>query len=127
MFFRRIGGLPVDGLWTIEFGSNTGIFGSGVVVIRSGRIEGGDASYYYFGPVEELTSGSEFPRAFRARLFVKPFLAGATSVFGTVGQEYILLVDGSMRDENNAVAVGRPEGAPEMNVGIRLQRRPEVA
>ena len=43
----------MQGLWTIEFGSNAGVYNSGVIVMRDGKIKGGDASYYYDGSYEE--------------------------------------------------------------------------
>jgi hypothetical protein len=116
----------VDGLWTIEFGSSTGTFGSGVVVVRSGKIAGGDASYYYVGSYEDPGPTHSFPRAFRARLHVTPFIPGAASVFGTVGQDYFLILEGTLKDANNATAVGKPENVPGMNVGMRLRRRSEA-
>jgi T3SS negative regulator,GrlR len=39
----------LDGLWTAEFGSSTGMFGSGVAVFADGKILGGDNLYYYTG------------------------------------------------------------------------------
>jgi hypothetical protein len=39
----------MDGLWTAEFGSSTGGFSGGVVVLRDGKLMGGDAGYYYLG------------------------------------------------------------------------------
>jgi hypothetical protein len=115
--------VPMEGLWTIEFGSNAGVFGSGVIVFRDGRVEGGDASYYYFGSYETPNPESPFPVAFRAKIEVRPFLPDAESVFKTVNTEFTLNLEGTLKDENNAVAVGRPEGIPGMDVGIRLKRR----
>jgi len=39
----------IEALWSVEFASNLGIFGSGVVVFETERIFGGDAKYYYLG------------------------------------------------------------------------------
>ena len=39
----------IDGLWTAEFGSSTGEFGGGVVVLQNGQILGGDGGYFYVG------------------------------------------------------------------------------
>ncbi|MGD8893736.1 MAG: hypothetical protein PVJ20_11040 [Desulfobacterales bacterium] len=38
-----------NGLWTIEFWSTLGRFGSGVLVLNNGRLLGGDAGHYYSG------------------------------------------------------------------------------
>lgn len=113
----------MDGLWTIEFGSNAGVFGSGVIVMREGKIEGGDASYYYVGSYEKPGAEKPYPSVFRAKIEVKPFLPGAQSVFRTVDRDFILNLEGTLKDENTAVAVGKPEGIPGMDVGIRLRRQ----
>ena len=117
----------MQGLWTIEFGSNAGVFGSGVIILRDGTIKGGDASYYYDGSYEEPDPAASYPKKLKGKIAVKPFLPGAVSVFKTYGQDFTLDLEGTFKDENNAVAVGRPEEIPEMNVGIRLVRRSEAA
>jgi hypothetical protein len=119
--------VSMEGLWTIEFGSSAGIFGSGVIVMREGKIEGGDASYYYIGSYDKPNPETPYPSAFRAKIGVKPFLPGAESVFKTINKEFILNLEGTLKDEDNAVAVGTPEGIPGMDVGIRLKRRSEAA
>jgi hypothetical protein len=58
----------MEGLWTIEFGSHAGLFGSGVAVLRDGKIEGGDDSYFYLGSYEPATSEQAFPAVFRGRI-----------------------------------------------------------
>jgi hypothetical protein len=117
----------VEGLWTIEFGSNAGVFGSGVVILRGGKIEGGDASYYYIGSYETPNPEKPYPSVFRARIEAKPYLPGAESVFKTYDRAIVLNMEGTFKDENNAVAVGTPVGIPGMNLGIRLKRRSEAA
>lgn len=116
----------MEGLWTIEFGSNVGVFGSGVVVMRNGRIEGGDASFYYLGSYEKLSPSGHYPMKFRATIKAKPFLKGALSVFKT-GGDFTLRLEGALRDEINGTAVGKPEGMPGMDIGIRLTRRSSAA
>jgi hypothetical protein len=39
----------LEALWSIEFISKNGNFGAGIVVLESGRVYGGDSSYYYIG------------------------------------------------------------------------------
>jgi hypothetical protein len=117
----------MQGLWTIEFGSNVGVYNSGVIVLRDGKIQGGDASYYYDGSYEEPVPAASYPSKFKARFVAKPFLPDAVSVFKTYGKDFTLDLDGTLKDENNAVAVGIPEGIPGMNVGIRLSRKSEAA
>lgn len=117
----------IQGLWTIEFGSNVGVYGSGVIVMRNGKIKGGDASYYYDGSYEEQSPASPEASKFKAKIAVRPFLPGAMSVFKTYGEDFTLDLEGTLMDENNIVAVGRPEEIPGMDVGMRLIRRSEAA
>ena len=112
----------MEGLWTIEFGSNSGLFGSGVIVLHEGKIMGGDASHYYFG-----TYASPTPTDFQATIAVKPFLPNAESVFKTYGKELTLTLIGTLKDPNHAVALGRPTEMPGLDLGVRLIRRPEAA
>ena len=39
----------LEALWTVEFGSSMESYGAGVLVFETGRIFGGDSSYYYLG------------------------------------------------------------------------------
>src|SRR5437763_4531778 len=92
----------MDGLWTAEFGSDTGMFGGGVAVFRAGKIVGGDHTYYYVG---EYTLKGTF---FQATLTISPFIEGAESVFHTVGQDLTLELAGSLTGEGLATAQGHP-------------------
>ncbi len=107
----------MEGLWTVEFGSSTGIFGGGVAVFRDGKIWGGDATYYYVGEFQ-LTG-----QAFHATLRVFPFIEGAPSVFKTMNRDVTLNLDGSLTDANHAIAQGHPQGMPELKFGAKLTRR----
>ena len=107
----------MDGLWTTEFGSSTGIFGGGVAVFRDGKIWGGDATYYYIG--EYSLSGNNF----NATLKIYPFIEGAESVFKTVGKDLTLDLTGSLTSDHQAIAQGHPRGSPDLNFGAKLTRR----
>lgn len=117
----------MQGLWTIEFGSSEGIYGSGVAILRGGKIQGGDATYYFDGSYEPAKPADAYPAKFKAKLWVKPFVPGAESVFKTYGKDITLDLEGTLKDKDNAVAVGTPEELPHMNVGIRMIRRGEAA
>jgi hypothetical protein len=83
----------IEGLWTVEFGSSTGLFFGGVVVFRGGKLLGGDATHYYAG--EYTLTGNTLS----ATLKVSPFIAGAQSMFNTVGRDFTLLLSGSLTIE----------------------------
>lgn len=107
----------IDGLWTAEFGSSTGIFGGGAAVLKEGKIMGGDSTYYYTG--EYSFSGNTF----KATLKISPFIAGAESVFKTIGKDLTLDLTGSMSPDGRLLAQGHPEGMPHLNFGVKLTRR----
>ena len=43
----------IDGLWTVEFASDIGLFGRGVLIAKDKKLLGGDAGYYYSGSFHE--------------------------------------------------------------------------
>jgi len=109
----------MDGFWTVEFGSSTGIFGGGVVVIRGEKIVGGDAGYFYIGDFH-FQHG-----AFSSRVQVSPFIEGYESVFKTVGKSFLLELEGSLNDPTHAVAQGRVQGFSG-TLAVRLTKRTEA-
>jgi hypothetical protein len=107
----------MDGLWTAEFGSSTGIYGGGVAVFRDGKIMGGDGLYFYLG--EYTISGNTL----KATLKIFPFIEGAESVFKTVGRNLTLDLEGLLIGEDRATAQGRPREMPALNFGVKLTKR----
>lgn len=45
--------MSIEGLWVVQFRSNSMDMGTGVAVFVDGKIHGGDASYYYTGEYSE--------------------------------------------------------------------------
>lgn len=107
----------MEGLWTAEFGSSAGMFGSGVAVFRDGKILGGDNTYFYIG--EYTLNGNTFV----ATLRISPFIEGAESVFKTKGRDLTLELVGAITTDGRATAQGHPKGMPELRFGATLIRR----
>jgi hypothetical protein len=107
----------MNGLWTVEFGSSSGMFGGGVAVFRDGQILGGDGLYYYIG--EYSLRG----KSLTATIKTSPFIEGAESIFRTVGQELTLKLEGTLISDTGAIAQGHPEGRPELRFGAKLTKR----
>ena len=107
----------MDGLWTAEFGSSNGISGGGVAVFRDGLIFGGDATYYYTGSYRVVG------KTFTAALTIIPYIEGSESVFGTIGQELTIDLQGSLVSERDAIAQGYPREMPGFNFGAKLTKR----
>lgn len=97
----------LEGLWTAEFGTNTGMFGGGVAVFKDGKILGGDATHYYVGEYKQI--GNRFV----ATLKIAAFIKGAQSVFQTVGRELTLELAGELTPEETIIAQGHIK---EMNL-----------
>jgi hypothetical protein len=77
----------IEGLWSVEFKSNIGIFGGGVVVLQ--RVFGGDSKYTYLG-----TYVVEHDHIWGA-VKVTPFSSEPYSVFGD-SEEFHLNIDGKV-------------------------------
>jgi hypothetical protein len=107
----------MDGFWTAEFGTNSGMFGGGVAILQDGKLRGGDSFYYYVGEYD--LSG----RTFKATLRISPFIAGAKSVFGTVNQELTLELVGSLIDDGRVIAQGHAREIPGQNFAVKLTKR----
>lgn len=71
----------IDGLWTVEFSSSLGLFGSGVVVMKDKRILGGDVGYYYHGNIDLLADGT-----LTGKLTVTRYDKNIISVFGDIDE-----------------------------------------
>src|ERR1035437_1115347 len=117
VIYSKEHGNSMNGLWTAEFGSSTGTFGSGVAVFQDGKVLGGDSTYYYVGEYE--FKGNEF----RATLKSSPFIQGAVSLFTTVGRDLMLEINGELTDQDRAIAQGHVRGMENITFGLKLTRR----
>jgi hypothetical protein len=107
----------MEGFWTAEFGSSVGIFGGGVVFFQGKKLMGGDSSYFYVGEYTVVEN------AFTATLQVNPFILGVPSVFGTVGEKFILDLAGSLENKERIVAQGQRRDMPSVRFGVKLTKR----
>ena len=114
---QREQGKAMDGLWTAEFGTSTGMFGGGVAVFRDGQVLGGDATYFYVG--EYQFKGKNFEATLRS----SPFIKGAQSIFKTAGQDLTLEIIGSLTDQDHAIGQGYPKGMENLKFAVKLTRR----
>src|SRR5437016_524087 len=103
----------MEGLWTAEFGTSTGMFGGGIAVFREGKVLGGDGTYFYIGEYKERGD------TFVITLKISPFIEGAPSVFGTVGQELTLELSGISTADGKATAQGHLKGMPYPKFGVK--------
>jgi T3SS negative regulator,GrlR len=75
-----------NGLWAVEFFTNTGITGSGVVALENGRILGGDHSYYYFGSYTIVASLAIDQEILRGEVQIRHYHGERSNVFGPVDE-----------------------------------------
>ena len=110
--------MSVEALWSVEFVSNQRIVGTGVAVLETQRILGGDSQYTYVGEYK-VENG-----AFSASVLVSLFGNNPFSVFGT-RRKFRLLLSGRIA-EQRFDAEGHIEGEPQNIILIRLHRRAEL-
>lgn len=70
-----------DGLYVVNFKSNSQDFGSGIVSVKNEAVNGGDFGFYYQGKI----SGQQL------KLSVKKFNPNAQSVFGPLKNFHLIL------------------------------------
>lgn len=88
-----------NGLWTIEFSSESNFFGNGVLVLIEGRLLGGDHGYYYSGNYE--INGTDL----HGRVNVIRYDPNSISVFGDI-DNFSLNLEGSISDSELIVVAG---------------------
>jgi hypothetical protein len=106
----------LDGLWTAVF-SFGAVSSGGIVLLREGRVFGGDSYYLYLGTYTADTAGG-----FNASLRVSAYISGAVTIFGVPLREFELHLQGSVKGEQ-AQATGSVVGYPAASLRIGLTRR----
>lgn len=97
-----------EGLWTVEFTSNTGGAGTGAVTLEKGRMTGGDAGYYYIGSYnidgDRISGEIKIQRYNPGHVSVfGPLERGDLKISGTV-QEHLITASGKLA-QNPGVTV----------------------
>jgi len=107
----------IEALWSVEFVAANGNSGGGVVIFESGRIFGGDSSYYYVGSYQ--VNGSDISGKVR----VNHYYGEVNNIFGDY-KEVTLEFSGRIQAEQFIVEGIAKE--PNSNAKIRLTRRSEL-
>jgi len=108
----------LEALWSVEFSSNLGMKGAGVAVFETGRVLGGDSSYYYVGDAEVVNS------ILRAKLEVTHYSGPRNSVVGNYDR-YHLEISGPV-NRNQMILQGHVVEDPRIKMAFRLTRRAEL-
>ena len=108
--------MQLNALWTIEYATNHGDFGTGVAVLADGRIYGGDSHYCYEGTYER--QGDEIVARVKLCLHSRQrILSGETD------DEVCVLMRGRPAAEELELT-GVLEHEPNTKLFIHMQRRP---
>ncbi|HRK69407.1 MAG TPA: hypothetical protein PKY73_17790 [Hyphomonas sp.] len=108
-----------DGAYWVHFESNVGTAGIGSLLLRSGRVNGGDGGYRYRGFV--VANGG----VYRGRIAVERLDAEAISIFGPA-LRFELEVSGIASDRSLLFS-GFVRGAEHLRVRFRLVHAMKLA
>jgi hypothetical protein len=99
------------GIFHVDFHASTGDYGDGLVVVKNGTANGGDANYLYQGEVPNA-SGS-----FQSKFKVSKWREGNTNVVGI--DNYTLDATGKVDYEKGTIELaGTVVGAPHLSVKL---------
>lgn len=102
----------LDGIYHVDFSSNSSSFGDGIAVFKGGSVNGGDSGYTYSG------TKSEGDSSFTSKLTIKRWNPSAQSIFGPVN-EFSLELSGNTSAANDFIAQGHVAGQPQLKITIR--------
>lgn len=108
----------IEALWSVVFVASQNQVGSGVAVLETGRILGGDAQYYYVGTYS--IEGGEMT----AFVTITHFAGEPLSVFGPSTRHELVLNGKTSHDK--FILTGTTKGNPSQIIAIELTRRAEL-
>ena len=109
----------IEALWSVEFRSNLQIVGSGIVVLETGRVFGGDSSMIYVGSYQ--VSGDDI----KAKLHIHKYAHALGMVSSTGLNDYHLELAGKI-DHEEIVLHGHVVGALNLQMVVKAVRRAEL-
>jgi len=107
----------VDGFYIAKFKSHHSVEGAGVLMMRGGRILGGDNAYKYVGDYAECEG------EIRVNVVATRFAPGI-SVFGDVDKLELSFI--ATVTETKISFSGSLNGAPEQRLEVVLEKQPEM-
>ena len=105
-----------DGLWSVKFQTNLGLFGQGVVVVVGSRVLGGDSSFYYEGHLKVSADLME------GEITVIRFAQTLTSVFGNL-EKFKLVLSGKIEEGKRMLMTGYLAENPSMKLTVTGEKR----
>lgn len=113
----------VEALWTVEFfdpTSNGLPLGTGIAVLETNRVFGGDAQYFYVGDYE--VSGPDI----KATVKIVHYSGPPHSVFGQLGRFTLSLIGKIAQDEKSISMIGNIVRKPEPKIVLKFKRQAEL-
>ncbi len=109
----------IEALWSVEFRSNLDLIGSGIVVLETGRVFGGDSAMIYVGSY--TVDGENI----KAKLHIQRYanVPGMVSITGI--DDYHLEATGKIGSKE-IVLHGHVVGAPDIQMVVKAVRRAEL-
>ena len=108
----------LEALWSVEFVSNVQGFGSGIVVLETGRVLGGDAQYFYVGSY--VVEGGTI----KATVTINHYSGPPNTIFGQANSVTLNFSGKPARDQFELQ--GSVAGNPALTIGVRFTRRAEL-
>ncbi len=105
-----------EGLWSIQFASDIGVVGAGVVVLETERVFGGGAQYIYLG---KFKAGGK--HQISAEITVTHYAGEPYFIFGT-GSEFSLQLSGTLSGDTIS-GVGTRVDDPSRSLRVILTKR----
>lgn len=111
----------LEALWSVNFESSLGGLGTGIAVLETGRVLGGDTAFTYVGSYTAKPDGMV-----TAKIAVRKFVnvAVGQSVFGPADMFDLEVAGMAARDQFRLD--GHVAGRPELKIAINLVRRAEL-
>jgi hypothetical protein len=106
-----------NALWTVEFSSNTGSIGGGVIVLEMDRAHGGDGVYYYLG---KYAVKSGIFECYVTVTYSNP-AQKKYSIFGE-RDKFRVKLRGEVNDQEMQLE-GHIEGEPDPTIQVRCIKR----
>ena len=104
----------LEALWSVQFATPQGMAGGGVVVFETGRIFGGDTSFFYVGAYDKVKDDG----ILNANVRVSRHAPGLQSVFGL--EDFELTLSGKIGAKNFDV-IGSLVADPRQQLNVHLK------
>ena len=108
--------IDLEALWSVQFATNSDMWGAGVIVLETERAFGGDGQYYYIGKFKALPG-----QIIEAEITATHYAGSRSSVFGDKEQFTVKLT--GKYSETTANLEGYLTDNPHQKIKMILTRR----